>query len=309
MNNVKENVFAATRAGFNFDDFYMVELSGETQETTEKLLDESKKLMVKVVKAPMPEDKAEEEVISFIVDCVKDHGAKPKLKISGVVGKVKETITALFGWNEAYRAYCFILNNKDKIMPLIEQAAFENQKEKDKLPKVNDIWEKRNIPKLEVFNKNKYTKMEYKKYAFNECWLNLDGNGKNNEKKFMDFLDVNDKVEWWWHNRNSGDSGFAVKYVKNGQGEKFLPDFIVKFVNGTVGLFDTKGGWTAEDKEKPKGLYEYIQQYSTDKDKIIGGIVVDHNGFKINTSKDYEYNHKKLGEDWVNFSDYLSTTL
>ena len=64
---------------------------------------------------------------------------------------------------------------------------------------------------------------------------------------------VQTKVDWWFKNGETESKYFAVSYTdENGLERAFYVDFIVKFKNGTTGLFDTKSGSTGEDAgEKP----------------------------------------------------------
>ena len=62
----------------------------------------------------------------------------------------------------------------------------------------------------------------------------------------------------------------------------FYVDFVVKFKDGTIGLFDTKGGMTAKDAgTRAKGLQQYIKNNKSK--KIWGGIVIEsHGSWRLN---------------------------
>ena len=100
----------------------------------------------------------------------------------------------------------------------------------------------------------------------------------NNASKLeIDFVkDLNEsiRVKWWYKNGDSGKQHFSIKYVDDGLDRMFYVDFIVKFMDGSVGLFDTKGEWTAEIAEpKHNGLFRYIQTENKKGKNLIGGIV------------------------------------
>ncbi|MEK6951750.1 MAG: DEAD/DEAH box helicase family protein [Nanoarchaeota archaeon] len=115
------------------------------------------------------------------------------------------------------------------------------------------------------------------------------------EKMFMDLLDNSNKVEWWYKNGEREKKYFAVSYKdENNKEWAFYVDFIVKFKDGTIGLFDTKGGMTAKDAgPRAEGLQKYIKK-NKDK-KLWGGIVIEsHGSWRINDEEKYEYNPNDL---------------
>ena len=97
------------------------------------------------------------------------------------------------------------------------------------------------------------------------------------------------------------DKYFAIKYYELGEdaksyGKAFYPDYIVKFMDGRIGIFDTKSGWTAEDAApKANTLQKYISEH---KDlNLIGGIInVVDNRFYLNRNSDYEFGDGKTGQ-------------
>ena len=125
------------------------------------------------------------------------------------------------------------------------------------------------------------------------------------EKDFIkEYLDKNDKIEWWFKNGDNGANYFAVKYVKNKEEFSFYVDWIVKYKDGKVGLLDTKEGITAETaKEKAEGLAKYIKEENKKDKKLIGGIVIhSDNSWRYNDSDTYEYNPKDLSKwKYLNF--------
>ena len=136
------------------------------------------------------------------------------------------------------------------------------------------------------------------------------GNPDNQlEKDFLNYLDSQNVVEWYWENGTElMRVNFGISY-NNGM-NTFQPDFIVKFKNDSVGIFDTKPvDHRVEDTTvKANALYDYLVNINTNRGlapKIIGGIVV-----KVGTQfyvylngnyHDYNVSH----DGWVNFNEVL----
>ena len=82
------------------------------------------------------------------------------------------------------------------------------------------------------------------------------------DKEFIEYLDKNkDKILWWWQNGNEHMAlNFGIKCNK--KGETFQPDFLVKFKNGKIGIYDTKASGFQEDdyKIKAEALQKYIKE-------------------------------------------------
>ena len=94
------------------------------------------------------------------------------------------------------------------------------------------------------------------------------------EEAFFKFLEKSDQIEWWFKNGDRDATFFAVPYIENGEQKPFYVDFIVKFKDGKIGLFDTKSGNTIKDaREKNDGLQDYIKKHKN----ISGGIVANTN--------------------------------
>jgi type III restriction enzyme len=78
----------------------------------------------------------------------------------------------------------------------------------------------------------------------------------------------------------------------------FYPDFIVQFEEGSIGIFDTKSGRTAETSDagpRAEGLQTYIREQKNKERQIWGGIAVNIGGsWRYNFSKKYVYNEDDL---------------
>ena len=93
------------------------------------------------------------------------------------------------------------------------------------------------------------------------------------EEKFIKLLEKSKKVKWWYKN-GAGDSRyFAVPYSEDGEEHPFYVDFIVRFTDGRIGLYDPKDGFTIDKaKEKSDGLLAYVKKHGQ-KGQLVGGIV------------------------------------
>ncbi len=129
------------------------------------------------------------------------------------------------------------------------------------------------------------------------------------EKRFLTYLNNRDYVEWFWENGSEQMKiNFGISY-NNGL-NTFQPDFLVKFKNGNVGIFDTKPiGHNVEDTAvKAEALWKFISDTNSDREDlpvVVGGIVVEKGGVF------YYYNEEKyvdMDEDsslWHPFIEIL----
>ena len=131
----------------------------------------------------------------------------------------------------------------------------------------------------------------------------------NLERDFLLYLDTQKEVEWYWENgAELMRINFGIPY--NNEMNTFQPDFIVKFVDGTVGIFDTKPiNLRVEDTTiKANALIDYISKINFNRGyapKVIGGIVVQGGTqFYIYTGKNYhDYSVSKDG--WESFNSII----
>ncbi len=146
-----------------------------------------------------------------------------------------------------------------------------------------------------------YEEVPQRECILDKCFVLKNYIGKQNELKFIKYIDSKGKyLDWWFKNGNQGKDYFAVKYY-NSEDEKdelFYPDWIIRFKNGAIGIFDTKEGQTAMSKEtadKAKALALKINELGK---KYVGGIVVMENGvWYYNGLKKYSYKRGAIGRD------------
>lgn len=150
-----------------------------------------------------------------------------------------------------------------------------------------EAWE---IPSSRNYN-NRFTEVKYKKSILQPYFEATDA--RRPEKDFAAFLNNTlANVEWFCKNGESDATSFSIPYKDNdGEHKLFFVDWIVKFKDGKIGLFDTKAGITAETaKTRAEGLAAYIKAENKKGKNLIGGIVVPKdNSWRYNNNEKYEY--------------------
>jgi len=119
------------------------------------------------------------------------------------------------------------------------------------------------------------------------------------EKDFTNYLESKtDDIEWWYKNGENDSKHFALPYNDRDTKRPFYVDWIVKYRNGKLALFDTKSGITAETaKSKAEGLYQYIKEQNAKGKNLFGGIVIPHSGsWRYNDRELYEFNKNDLSQ-------------
>ena len=119
--------------------------------------------------------------------------------------------------------------------------------------------------------------------------------GKQNEQRFIGYLESQSLVEWWYKNGDYGSEFFAIEYYdgQNNKHRMFYPDWIVK-TSEHIYILDTKAGLTAtseETKFKADALQKWAKEQKRN-DFIVGILVEDHHSQKwmLNSNEKYEYN-------------------
>lgn len=155
-----------------------------------------------------------------------------------------------------------------------------------------------------------YKEVEQQLYALDKLFLLPTYQGRDNEIKFINYLDKKKgKIEWWFKNGNQGKDYFAVRYLNEDskKEELFYPDWIILFKDGTVGIFDTKKGRTATDSDtsyKAQALQKKLKEFGK---KYVGGIVVEEGSvWYYNNSPKYSFKDGQSVNDskeWKPFED------
>jgi type III restriction enzyme len=194
--------------------------------------------------------------------------------------------------------------NKQPMIDVINRAKELYQekvgKGKNELVKNDELW---NVPKFINYNLS-FTKKDYKKSVIQPYYARISGSDGANlfeedsaiESDFIAYLDKAKKIVWWFKNGARDAAYFAVPYIEQGIGKPFYVDFVVKMKDGKIGLFDTKGGLTAETaKGRAEGLAYYIAEQNKKGKKLFGGIVLhEKKSWRYSDSKKYTYNQSDL---------------
>ena len=229
------------------------------------------------------------------------------------IGRIKSSIYSFFDasrnedkWPKIQAAVLAEKNHQamiDTINMAKELYQAEVGKGKNELIKNEEPW---NIPKVINYTKS-YAKKAYKKSVILPYHTKTSGVGTPNlfeedsvlEVEFIEHLEKSKAVEWWFKNGRSDATYFAVPHKEHGVERPFYVDFIVMQKGGHIGLFDTKGGLTAETaKSRAEGLAKYIVEQKKQGKNLCGGIVLkENNSWRYHDGSKYEYNPNDL-KDW-----------
>ncbi len=158
------------------------------------------------------------------------------------------------------------------------------------------------LPAKEASFTEDFEKIEgIQKNAYEEFYNRKKYLGKENEERFIKFLESQKQIIWWHKQDDSGRDAFAIEYfdTKENKSRLFYPDFIIRTKN-RVYLLDPKNDITAKSQEtadKNKALQNWIKKnQSRYSFEIIGGIVIEkYPNWSINTKKAYVYENE---QDW-----------
>lgn len=133
------------------------------------------------------------------------------------------------------------------------------------------------IPASDFFGEV-YEMVPRSKYSHQPCFLRVDRSQP--ERLFEEALDSSTLVEWWYKNGEAQQKYFSIVYqgIDEATGlaryATFYPDFIVRFTDESIGIFDTKSGRTLTERstyDKSNALHSYIE--SNKNLGLQGGIV------------------------------------
>ena len=205
------------------------------------------------------------------------------------IGRVKSSIYQFFDasrdedeWPKIQAAVLAMENQQamiDTMNLAIEMYQEVVGKGKNELVKNEEPW---NVPKVINYTLS-FIKKDYKKSVIQPYYarkssvgtMNLFEEDSDLEVSFIEYLEKSKTVEWWFKNGTKDGSYFAVPHIEHGIEKPFYVDFVVMQKDGRVGLFDTKGGLTAETaKSRAEGLAKYITEQNKNRKILFGGIVL-----------------------------------
>ena len=178
--------------------------------------------------------------------------------------------------------------NKSHFIDAISEAKERFRAEVvEKVSRETEDIPKWNIPENMEYAKV-YDKKDYKKCIMSPVYIKTD---VQNEIRFMDFLEEENEVKWWFKNEANDKKYFAIRYddPDDGKVHAFYVDFVIRMNDGRIGLYDTKGGFTAKTaKPKAEALSRYIRDNKPR--NVFGGITVFENGkWLYNDNEEYKY--------------------
>lgn len=246
---------------------------------------------------------------------IKDNlnGFAPRRSLSTVKQAIYYTFKKQFNIGSARGGSIYIQNlivkNKDVFSIILDKStlAYKSVHEEDvkkrSIEKFNDNWE---IPVSKNYNPKTYMRYSLDLSLYQPLYIRVMENGNPNELE-TDFLDyVNSKkefVDWIWQN---GQEHMETNFgIQKSDGYTFQPDFIIKFKDGRIGIFDTKGAGNREDDnlEKATALRKYIEEEANKGKNLIGGLVIKSGSqFKFNQKDEYTP-YSDNNKDWEYFEE------
>ncbi len=232
------------------------------------------------------ETKTEEDLVKLAFDVFAREQVRPQF--TNIARSYKAIIEALYitleehCFGRGYSRYyfqCLILTNKEFFMDVLTRAkenylpirrAEVEAKRKGQI--FMRIWE---VPTLTPFPESTIS-VGYTRSIIEPFYT---GTLTRWERLFIDeYLEKNEKVQWWYRNGVKSEQFFSIIYIDaSGETQNFFPDFIVRYIDGTIGIYDSKDGFTlAEGKYKHQALTKYIQNENDNGIKIVWWYVGVH---------------------------------
>jgi type III restriction enzyme len=145
-------------------------------------------------------------------------------------------------------------------------------------------------------------------------YLRKDYKGRENELKFIRYLEQKVKaLEWWFKNGEASKEFYCLKYFNTSIKEEslFYPDWILKFKDGRIGIFDTKSGFTAQNPEgRAEGLANKLLELNKNGGNFIGGLVVlENNQWYCSKSLPYIYSPGNLSGNWQKLENLIENEI
>jgi type III restriction enzyme len=114
------------------------------------------------------------------------------------------------------------------------------------------------------------------------------------ETEFLQYLETENTVEWWYKNWVKKETYFWILYTFWWKQSVFYPDFIVKYKNWKIGIFDTKD-WNTASSMETRFKAEALQKYIKNNKNLFGWIVIKHKDlFYLNQNNEYSFVNDNL---------------
>lgn len=238
---------------------------------------------------------------------------RSKSPINTAIMDVLSTFIKGFQRSEKVKKYMqIVVNNRELFSEVISEATAEFRQMLSINAGKKGVRYDFKIEESRAYSSETHTTLLGIKSLYNPLFVLKNASGQVNylEKNFLQYLDTQNVVEWYWENGSElMRINFGISY-NNGM-NTFQPDFIIKFKDGSVGIFDTKpndetnlSDTTVKNEALRDYLYDINQNRGYDP-KVVGGIVCQSGTqFYLFEGRDYhDYNSNHDG--WVNFSEFL----
>lgn len=238
---------------------------------------------------------------------------RSKSPINTAIMDVLSTFIKGFTRSEKVKRYMqIVVNNRDLFDEVISEATAEFRQMLSINAGKKGVRYDFKIEESRAYSSETHTTLLGIKSLYNPLFVLKNASGQVNylEKNFLQYLDTQNVVEWYWENGSElMRINFGISY-NNGM-NTFQPDFIIKFKDGSVGIFDTKpydetnlADTTVKNEALRDYLYDINQNRGYDP-KVVGGIVCQSGTqFYLFEGRDYhDYNSNHDG--WVNFNEFL----
>ena len=238
---------------------------------------------------------------------------RSKSPINTAIMDVLSTFIKGFTRTEKVKKYMqIVVNNKDLFAEVISEATAEFRQMLSVNAGKKGVRYDFKIEESRAYSSETHTTLIAPKSLYQPLFVLKNASGQVNylEKNFLSYLDTQNAVEWYWENGSElMRINFGISY-NNGM-NTFQPDFIIKFKDGSVGIFDTKPNDEtnlADTTVKNEALREYLYDINNNRGydpKVVGGIVCQSGTqfylFEGPNYHDYSSNH----DGWVNFNEFL----
>lgn len=238
---------------------------------------------------------------------------RSKSPINTAIMDVLSTFIKGFPRAEKVKKYMqIVVNNRELFAEVISEATAEFRQMLSVNAGKKGVRYDFKIEESRAYSSETHTTLLGIKSLYNPLFVLKNASGQVNylEKNFLQYLDTQNVVEWYWENGSElMRINFGISY-NNGM-NTFQPDFIIKFKDGSVGIFDTKPNDEAnlaDTTVKNEALRDYLYDINQNRGydpKVVGGIVCQSGTqFYLFEGRDYhDYNSNHDG--WVNFSEFL----
>lgn len=169
----------------------------------------------------------------------------------------------------------FILVNKELIKQCVDSI------KKDYAPLKVEKIEKFSFK--DVRNSNSNSIVDFKKCAY---YKHFESN-YDTEKAFEAYMENIDTIKYWIKNADSGD-GFSIVYTYENKKHEFYPDYIVKFYDGTIGIYEVKDFNDKEKETITAAKIKRLQEYCRDKENYKCGLIEIKNNTVYNPPQELQ---------------------